>query len=193
MKHSIKQSYCQSAVVAVLVASFSALAAAQVPKAPVTPTEPAKGSVSQISWLTGCWQAKVARDNSTIHETWFSARGGSLMGVGLTYRDDKTLASEAMRMYDEGGTVKLWMRPASRNELTMTLNAMGGGSAEFFVTEGPATTKLRYEKKSATELVATFRVEQGENRRGVDFGFNKIDCAEVFLPEVAEMKAPEKK
>jgi hypothetical protein len=193
MKYSIPRTFAKAVVATAIAAFFSGLTTAQVPSAPVTPTEPAKGSVSQLNWLAGCWQAKVARDNSTIHETWFSPRGGSVMGVGLTYRDDKTLTSEAMRMYDEGGTVKLWMRPAGRAELTMALETIGDPFVAFFVKEGEVTTKLRYEKKSATELVATFRVEQGESRRGADFGFNKIDCAEVFLPEVKEVKAPEKK
>ncbi len=196
MKHPLTQlssAIVKAASAASCALCFSGLTAAQVPQAPPTPTEPAKGSVNQLNWLAGCWQAKVARDNSTIHETWFSPRGGSVMGVGLTYQDDKTLTSEAMRMYDEGGTVKLWLRPAGRPELTMSLESIGDPVVAFFVKEGEVTTKLRYEKKSASELVATFRVEKGDNRRGADFSFNKIDCTEVFLPEVKEAKAPEKK
>jgi hypothetical protein len=175
------------------VALLSAAATAQVAQVPLAPAEPAKGSVSQLSWLAGCWQGKSARDGSTINEAWFSPRGGSVMGTGLTYLDDKTITSEAMRMYDEGGSIKLWLRPAGRSDVTMTLDRIGDPFVAFSVKEGAVTTKLRYEKKSATEMVATLRFEEGESRRGGDFGFTKIDCAGLFSPEVKETKAPEKK
>ena len=174
-----------------------AVAAQAVPTAPVPPPSqrplssaegaaPGKGSVNQLTWLAGCWKANSARDGSTISETWFSPRGGTVMGVGLTYRDDKTITSEAMRMYDEGDTVKLWLRPAGRAEVTMTLDRMGDPFVAFSVKEADVITKLRYEKKNATEMIATLRFETGENRRGADFGFTRVDCAASFLPAVKE-------
>ena len=108
------------------------------------------------------------------------------MGVGLTYRDDKTITSEAMRMYDEGDSVKLWLRPAGRAEVTMTLDNIGDPFVAFSVKEADVVTKLRYEKKSATEMVATLRFETGENRRGADFGFTHVECAASFLPAVKD-------
>ncbi len=154
-------------------------AAASVP-APVI--APGKNTVDAFQWMTGCWQAKSARDGSTISETWLSPRGGSMLGIGQTYLENKTLGWEAMRVYDEAGTVKLWLRPGARNELTMTLEAAGDAFNAFSVKEGDTTTKLRYERKSPTEMLATFRLEQGENRRGADFSFAKVECAEVFAP-----------
>ena len=187
-----------SIAAALTAALLSATVVAQTaPAAPVPPplqrslssaegAAPGKGSVSQLNWLAGCWQASSARDGSTISETWFSPRGGTVMGVGLTYRDDKTITSEAMRMYDEGDSVKLWLRPAGRADVTMTLDSIGDPFVAFSVKEGDVITKLRYEQKSATQMVATLRFETGENRRGADFGFSRVDCAASFLPAVKE-------
>jgi hypothetical protein len=147
---------------------------------------PGKNTVDAFQWMTGCWQAKSARDGSTISETWLSPRGGTVLGIGQTYLDNKTLGWEAMRIYDEAGSVKLWLRPGARNELTMTLEAAGDAFNAFSVKEGDTTTKLRYERKSATEMLATFRLEQGENRRGADFLFAKVECAEQFAPVAKE-------
>ena len=109
------------------------------------------------------------------------------MGVGLTYREDRTITSEAMRIYDEGDSVKLWLRPAGRAEVTMTLDTIGDPFVAFSVKEGDVITKLRYEQKSATQIVATLRFETGENRRGADFGFTRVECATLFLPAVKEI------
>ena len=160
--------------------------AASIP-APVI--APGKNTVDAFQWMTGCWQAKSARDGSTINETWLSPRGGSLMGIGQTYLDGKTSGWEAMRVYDEAGTVKLWLRPGLRNELTLTLEAAGDAFNAFVVKEGDTITKLRYERKSPTEMLATFRLEQGENRRGADFLFAKVECAEFFAPVVKDAAA----
>lgn len=159
------------------VAVSASEAAAAIP-APVIAT--GKNTVDAFQWMTGCWQAKSARDGSIISETWLSPRAGSMLGIGQTYLDSKTLGWEAMRVYDEAGAVKLWLRPGARAELTMTLEAAGDAFNAFSVKEGDTTTKLRYERKSATEMLATFRLEQGENRRGADFLFAKVECAEQF-------------
>ena len=197
MKKTLPMNSKYRDITTVLAATFlSATTAAQVPQVPqvsLAPTAPAKGSVNQLNWLAGCWQGKSARDGSTINEAWFSPRGGTLMGLGLTYLDDKTITSEAMRMYDEAGSIKLWLLPAGRPEVTMTLDTIGDPFVAFSAKEGAVTTKLRYEKRSETEMVATLRFEQGESRRGADFAFNKTDCAGLFVPEVKEVKPLEKK
>ena len=161
------------------VAVSASEAAAALP-APVI--APGKNTVEAFQWMTGCWQAKSARDGSTISETWLAPRGGTVLGIGQTYLDNKTLGWEAMRMYDEAGSVKLWLRPGARAELTLTLEAAGDAFNAFAVKEGDTTTKLRYERKSATEMLATFRLEQGESRRGADFLFAKVESAEQFAP-----------
>lgn len=161
-------------------------AAASIP-APVI--APGKNTVDAFQWMTGCWQAKSARDGSTINETWLSPRGGSLLGIGQTYLDNKTTGWEAMRVYDEAGAVKLWLRPGLRSELTLTLEAAGDAFNAFSAKEGDTTTKLRYERKSATEMLATFRLEQGENRRGADFLFAKVECSDFFAPGAKDLVA----
>ena len=183
-------------VMALVVTGTAANAQPLMPAPSAAATEPAasvipagKNTVDALPWMTGCWQSKSTRDGSVISETWLSPRGGSMLGMGQTYLGSKTLGWEAMRVYDEAGAVKLWLRPGARNELTLALEAAGDNFAGFAVKEGETTTKLRYERKSPTELVATFRLEQGENRRGADFTFTKVECAETFAPAVKDVPA----
>ena len=172
-----------STFIAALAAAFlTTTVAAQVVQIPPMPTEVAKGSVNQIHWLAGCWQGTSSRDGATINEMWFAPRGGSAMGVGLTYLGDKTSSSELMRMYDEGDSIKFWVRPSGRAEATMTLDNMGDKFVAFSVKENEVTTRVRYERKSETEMLAAMRFEQGATRRGADFVFNRVDCAGFFQP-----------
>lgn len=175
-----------------LAFAFAVAAQAQAPASPppapaaeaapaAAPAKPpATGSVDKLPWLTGCWQGKIERDGSMVYETWFAPRGGTLMGVSQTLRDGKTGAWEAMRMYDDGDAMKLWVRPGARGEVTFSLDSAGVNFVEFAAVEGPVTTKLRYERKSETEVLATLRFIQGESRRGADFLFGRIECSQLF-------------
>jgi Domain of unknown function (DUF6265) len=175
------------------LASLTAPVQAQVPASPQSASLPViasgKRTVGGLAWMTGCWQTKSTRDGSTSNEIWLAARGGSMSGIGQTYGDNTSLSWEAMRIYEEGASVKLWLRPGHRKEQTLTLGAAGDGFAAFSAAEADTTTTLRYERKSPTEMAATFRREQGENRRGADYLFTKVDCAEIFAPVARDVVA----
>ena len=158
----------------------AAPAASAAPAAAAAPETPAKGSAAALGWLAGCWRANVMRDGSTINEVWLAPQAGTMMGIGQTFVGARTLGWEAMRIYDAGESMKLWLRPGARPELTLDLVESTATVAGFSVTEGGSTTKLRYARTGDTALMATFRLIKGEDRRGADFSFTRVDCAEMF-------------
>ena len=74
------------------------------------------------------------------NDIWLAARGGSMSGIGQTYGDNKSLSWEAMRIYEDGASVKLWLRPRHRKELTLTLEAAGDGFVAFSAVSDDSTT-----------------------------------------------------
>ena len=163
-------------------APAAATSASSVPAADV----PAKGAVEKLGWMVGCWRANSVRDGSTINEVWLAPRVGTMMGLGQTYLESRTLGWEAMRIYDAGDSMKLWLRPGARPEMTMDLVEVTPMAAGFSITEAGTTTKLRYERTNDTTLLATFRLIKGEDRRGADFSFNRVECTEMFAAAVKE-------
>jgi hypothetical protein len=157
---------------------------------PTVPAAPAKGSAATLGWLTGCWRANVMRDGSTINEVWLAPQAGTLMGIGQTFVGTRTLGWEAMRIYDAGESMKLWLRPGARPELTLDLVESTATVAGFSLTEAGSTTQLRYERTGDTTLMATFRLIKGEDRRGADFSFNRVECAEMFAAAADKSKVP---
>lgn len=165
-------------------------ATSATPPAAAAPEAPAKGSAAALGWLAGCWRANVMRDGSTINEVWLAPQAGTMMGIGQTFVGARTLGWEAMRIYDAGDSMKLWLRPGARPELTLDLVESTATVAGFSVTEGGSTTKLRYERTGDTTLMATFRLIKGEDRRGADFSFTRVDCAEMFATGTKAEPAP---
>ncbi len=57
--------------------------------------------VSSLTWLTGCWEMTTARGH--IEETWTRPSGGTLLMMGRTIRDGRTVFSEFVRISVEDG------------------------------------------------------------------------------------------
>ena len=140
------------------------------------PAVPAK--IQALAWLAGCWQAPSERDGSSVREIWLAPSAGTMLGMGQVVRGDKSIDWEAMRLYEDGASVKLWSRPGARGEFTQTLERVADGYAAFAVTEGETTTRVSYQRKSGDEWSAAFRILRGENRQGADLSFKRVNCAD---------------
>lgn len=158
--------------------TVSSPAGTELKTSPPTTAGPAvDGTVDKLAWLSGCWQAKSDKDGSTFREVWLAPVGGTMLGVGHNLRDEKTAGWEAMRLYNDGKSVKAWLHPGARKEFTMTMEEFEDGFASFAITEGDTTTRLSYQRRGAEELSVSFRLIKGEDRRGIDFAFKRTDCA----------------
>ena len=162
-----------------LIADGGAAPASGIPALVI---EPGKNTVNAMQWISGCWQSISTRDGSTSNEIWLSPRAGTALGMGQTFRDTRNISWEAMRLYDEGETVKLWLRPGSRTESVLTLVAAGEKFATFSLKEGEIVTTLRYDRRSETQLAATLRIEQGGRNRGADYLFTRQECSAMYAP-----------
>ncbi len=138
------------------------------------------GSIDKLGWMAGCWQGTSDVDGSNVRELWLAPAAGTMMGVSQTLLREKSVGWEAMRLYDEGNTVKAWLRPGARREFTMAMEKFEDGFVSFAVTEGDTTTRLIYHRRNGNEIGASFRLIRGEDRRGVDFSFKRIECSTLM-------------
>ncbi|MEQ1596493.1 MAG: DUF6265 family protein [Casimicrobium sp.] len=165
------------------------------PKTGLPPTEagkPVPGTIAKLGWMSGCWETTSEQDKSTLREIWLLPKTGNMLGMGQIERDGKSLGWEAMRLYDEGDTVKAWQRPSARGEFTMAMEKFSEGFVSFALTEGDTTTRVTYQRRDdGTTLAVSFRLIKGENRRGADFAFKRTDCAAwmTTVPPPVEAKA----
>lgn len=144
---------------------------------PTTAGKPVPGSVDKLSWMTGCWLAASEVGFGDSREVWLAPIGGTMLGMGQTVKAERTLGWEAMRLYNDGDSVKAWIRPGARNEFTMALERFEDGFASFAVTEGDTTTRVTYHRRSTTEMSASFRLIRGDAPpRGQEFSFKREDC-----------------
>ena len=145
---------------------------------PAIAGKPVPGTIAKLGWMSGCWETTSEQDKSTLREIWLLPKAGSMLGMGQTERDGKAVGWEAMRLYDEGDTVKAWQRPSARAEFTMDMESLSEDFVSFALTEGDTTTRATYQRReNGAALAVSFRLIKGENRRGANFAFKRTDCS----------------
>src|SRR6185295_9424565 len=85
------------------------------------------------SWLSGCWEQRA--ENRVIEERWTAPRGGSMLGMGSTYRGDSLVESEWVVLRAQAGELSYEAHPSGQPTATFTAREISDSSVVF---ENPA-------------------------------------------------------
>jgi hypothetical protein len=141
--------------VAALFLTLSAAARAQ-------PGQPVRASISQLSWLAGAW----AGGNS--EERWTPPAGGAMLAVSRTFKGDRMVAFEFLRIVERDGTLIYIAQPDGRPPTEFRLSAITAVSATFENKAHDFPKVIAYAKKPDGTLEA--RVGDG-NQKSETFTF----------------------
>ncbi len=87
-------------------------------------------NVDDLAWLAGCW-ADVG-DSQRVEECWLTPRGGMMLGLNRTARDDGRGAFEYLRIApDEDGIVTYFASPSAKPATPFRLMSHGPRQATF--------------------------------------------------------------
>lgn len=132
--------------------------------------------IENLAWISGCWTSENKDKNSSVSEFWTQPAGQSMLGVGRTIKNGKTVDYEYLRIIqDDKGIFYIAKPKANAEETPFKLTKMTGNEAVF---ENPAhdfPQKIIY-RIEGTNLFA--RVE-GNNKGkfiGFDFSMRKAKC-----------------
>jgi hypothetical protein len=134
------------------------------------------GELDALAWLSGCWSNPKAEVGSG--EYWQPLAGGTLLGVGRTIRNGKTLEYEFLRLHeDEQGRVIYTATPSRQKEASFVASRVSDSGATF---ENPAhdfPQKIVYTKTSNTSMVVRIEGERHGKNRSVEFSFTRVPCS----------------
>src|SRR5688572_18923853 len=78
-----------------------------------------KTSVADLFWLSGCWQGR--QGTAVIEEMWSKPAGTTLLGLGRTVRDNRTVSFEFMQFREQNGTLAFLPQPQGGAQVTFPL------------------------------------------------------------------------
>jgi hypothetical protein len=176
------QSVAPKSTTAATVSSPVPEGVAPLPALPQASKEIVDGKANQLNWLAGCWKA-TSQTGDALTEVWLKPIGGVVLGLGNTEKGGVSRESEAMRIFEEGTTLKLSMKPARRAEMLFALENISPNSVMFAMVDKDVTTFVGYAVKPIKEgqmLTVSVRNQKDKTRRGVDYEFLRAEC-DAFL------------
>jgi hypothetical protein len=137
---------------------------------PAAPMERAKGSMAQVSWISGTWVASNA--TTTIEERWTPSAGGSMIGVSRTIRDGNMSAFEFLCIVERDGGLVYQAMPNGRSPATdFTLTKIDADNAVFENPTHDFPKMIRYTKRPDGSLEAVIAGAPGS--KPVTFVFKR--------------------
>jgi Domain of unknown function (DUF6265) len=129
--------------------------------------------IQRAAWLQGCWESTTP--TRSVEESWTTARGGSMIGVGRTIRDGKMIAYEMIVLREQGDRLAYEAHPSGQPAATFFSTRI---SASELVFENPAhdfPQEVGY-RRDGDSLLAWIRGTQNGKERRVEFPYTRARC-----------------
>ena len=130
--------------------------------------------LDQVSWLTGCWEA--SNGPRTIEERWMAPRGGSMIGVGRTVRDNTLRDYELVLLTEKDGRLAYEAHPAGQATNTFMSSLIADTAVIFEDPKHDFPQRVGYVRRGPDSLVAWIDgVASGASRRA-EFPYRRVAC-----------------
>jgi len=134
----------------------------------------AEHDVSALAWLAGCWAPEKGDPGSVEH--WLAPAGGTMLGVGRTVKNGKTVEFEFMQLRTNADGKLVYIALHSGQETTFVATSIGKDSATFENPQHDFPQKVIYRLESADRLFARIEGTRNGTLRGVDFPMRRVSC-----------------
>jgi len=132
--------------------------------------------VSDLNWMSGCWERGDAKSGMLITEMWMKPSGDAMMGVGRTIKSGKLVDFEFLRIVEDAGGLAYISRPSANKEDTTF--KMLRSSANEIVFENAAhdfPQRIMY-KRTGENMTARIEGTTNGKLKGIDFPYSRIRC-----------------
>jgi hypothetical protein len=135
-------------------------------------------NISSFGWLAGCWERGDKAKNLLISEQWMSPAGTSILGMGRTVKDGKTVDFEFVRIEIADKDVFYIAKPkANTAETGFKLIASDERSATFENLEHDFPQRIIYRLEGTEKLFARIEGTTKGKLKGIDFPMTRVKCS----------------
>ena len=152
-----------------LLTVLAALALAAAPQA-----APARHTINDVAWIAGCWASNAG--GRQVDEQWMKPAGASMLGIGRTVANGRTVATEFLQLREEADGLFYVALPSGQAEARFKLVAASDGNARF---ENPAhdfPQVITYARQADGSLLAQISGTVNGKARAVDFPMQRGSC-----------------
>ena len=157
--------HARKALAAALLVSLCAAAQAQAGAA----------DLARLAWLGGCWKAASAEAGTEEH--WMPAAGGTMLGMGRTVKQGKTVTHEFMQIRaGEGGALAFVAHPSGQKSAAFPLLRMSADEVVFENAQHDFPQRVAYRREGDSKLAARIEGMRNGSLRVIAFPMERVSC-----------------
>ena len=135
----------------------------------------AESEIDKVAWLAGCWVSDGAEPGS--EERWTPLAGGTMLGVGRTIREGKTVAFEFMEIrHLPDGTLAFVGHPSGQDTAVFTALRVSDSEVVFENPQHDFPQRVAYAKDGESKLRARIEGTEGGALRVIEFPMTRTSC-----------------
>ncbi|MGH9380398.1 MAG: DUF6265 family protein, partial [Thermoanaerobaculia bacterium] len=132
-------------------------------------------SIESLGWMAGCWEGRLD-GGSLYEEVWLAPRGGVMVGVSRTLRDEKAVGHEFLRIAEEDGALIYLADPSGQMPTRFAATEIGDGAVTFANPEHDFPQRILYRLQPPDSLLARIEGERQGRMHGADFQLRRVSC-----------------
>lgn len=142
---------------------------------PVHAQQPQPSPLAALAWLAGCWAADPGEPGSGEH--WLPLAGGTMLGIGRTVRNGRTVEHEFLqiRLDGEGRPVYVAL-PSRQKEASFVATHVGERTVTFENPQHDFPQRISYRALPQERMLARIEGPRGGVMRAIDFPMKRVAC-----------------
>jgi hypothetical protein len=139
------------------------------------PAQTQKHSLDSLAWLAGCWHGSSGGRSNV--EQWMKPSGHTMLGMGRTVANGKTVEYEFLRLHEEpNGDIFYTALPSGQQEASFKLVKLENHSAVFENPDHDFPQRIIYTLEDDGSLKARIEGKSKGKERGIDYPMKRGVC-----------------
>lgn len=115
--------------------------------------KPAKATIGDMAWLSDSWSSET--DSPSMEERWSPPKGGAMLGISRTVKEDKMVAFEYLRIIERDGGLVYVAQPGGITPTEFVLTELSDKRAVFVNPRHDYPQRIIYEVSAEGALTTS--------------------------------------
>ena len=127
----------------------------------------------KLTWISGCWKSE---GNVQTEEQWTKLEGQSMLGMGRTIANGKTVFHEFLQIRERDDGIFYIAQPNGGTAVSFKLVKINDSEAVFENPQHDFPQRIAYLRSIDGSLVATIDGEEKGKPKRVEFAMKRVRC-----------------
>jgi hypothetical protein len=129
--------------------------------------------MSKLAWIAGCWKGG---DKTQKEEQWTKLAGGTMLGVGRTIKDGKTITYDFLQIREKGPEILLIAHPDGGAAVYFKLGTVSDSEAVFENDTIKFPRRIRYQRQADGSLIVAIEGKEEDRQKRYESPMQRVKC-----------------